>query len=100
MSKFCNKECKEVGPICDFCRLYNFNSDISGVYVGQGYCTFEDKRREPEDGCPYFICMNYKVTPEALKREEAITDAYVRELDRKDAAKKRNKKSDKRSKAI
>ena len=76
MAKFCNKECKEVGPICDFCRFYNFNADKYGVYLNKGYCTKLEKRKEPEDGCKHFICFHYKLIKSALAREMRISDAY------------------------
>ncbi len=72
--KYCNKECKEVGPICDFCRFYNFNSDKYGIYIGKGYCVRLENRKEPEDGCKYFICMNYKKNNSSMKLELRQTD--------------------------
>lgn len=76
--KFCNKECREVGPICDFCRFYNFNSDIYGAYINKGYCVLQDKRMEPEDGCKWFICMNYKKLKSDLDHDAKHTDIICR----------------------
>ena len=76
--KFCNKECKEVGPICDFCRFYNFNSDIDGAYIDKGYCTLFNERKEPEDGCKWFICVNYKKLESSLDHDSRETDIVCR----------------------
>ena len=88
MSKFCNRECKDDGSVCDFCRFYNFNSNVDGAYIGKGYCTWWEHSREPEDGCNEFICMNYKVIKSALDRKAKITDVYCNYL-------KKNKKKKK-----
>jgi len=85
MSKFCSKGCKDIGEICDFCRLYNFNSDINGVYIGKGYCTYWEHPREPEDGCKEFICRSYKTIKSAIDREKKITNAYSKSLKKKKA---------------
>lgn len=70
--KYCNKECEDIGPICDFCAQYNFNGvDMYGVdvkgrqrvlkracYTHKGYCKLDFARKDPEEGCEKFICRN------------------------------------------
>lgn len=55
--KPCGEECCEC---CDFCRLFNFNGDENGVYVGRGYCVKFEIKSDPGDVCGTFICARYK----------------------------------------
>jgi len=57
MSKYCSKECEEVGPVCDFCIYYNFNANKNGAYTGHGYCKKLKIHREPYEGCNEFVCQ-------------------------------------------
>ena len=50
------RECP-CGPICDFCRFYNFNGDGNGVYTGEGRCEHPDHPR-PEE--PFSACEDYE----------------------------------------
>lgn len=56
--KKCSEHCT---PACDFCRLYNFNGDETGAYLGEGYCVFYERPQEPGDYCDDFVCSRYKV---------------------------------------
>ncbi len=56
MAKYCSKECKELGAVCDFCKYYDFNADSSGCYVGKGYCNYHKVKQNPEAGCNDFVC--------------------------------------------
>jgi hypothetical protein len=64
--KLC-KQCNEDIVCCDFCRMFNYNGDKEGIYLGNGYCVYHEKRTEPIDVCNDFICMFYKM------------DGYVKE---------------------
>ena len=59
--KKCSEDCP---PICDFCRMYNFNPKTidgeKGIYVYHGYCVWHEERRDPDDECDDFICSHYK----------------------------------------
>lgn len=57
MATYCGKECKESGPICDFCAHYDFNGDREGRYTGAGHCRFHDEQHDPEEGCEDFKCI-------------------------------------------
>ena len=85
MSKYCNKDCKEVGPVCDFCRLYNFNPGLGGVYTDRGYCVVKEQFMQPEDGCSEFICMNYKMLSdhERSRKIHFLDKKYEQECIRK-----------------
>lgn len=45
-----------IGPVCDFCRHYNFNGNETGAYTGDGFCCLRQKPMEPEGGCDQFHC--------------------------------------------
>lgn len=55
--KPCSKECSEC---CDFCRLFNFNGDENGVYVGRGHCVLHETPADPGGLCGFFMCFRYK----------------------------------------
>ena len=66
MAKFCNNECKKMGPICDFCEHYDFNGigKNNACYNDNGMCRELKIRKDPEDGrgCQLFECFNCKNT--------------------------------------
>lgn len=77
MSKCCDDECK---PICDFCRYYNFNPGIGGVYTGDGYCVFHEIIKEPCDFCDDYICEWYKKKSRHSTSKEIIFINEKKEL--------------------
>lgn len=60
MKRYCSEECKKIGPMCDFCKFYDFNGDKYGFYIERGYCRFHKKAKEPFEGCKDFVCFRIK----------------------------------------
>jgi hypothetical protein len=58
--KGCTDECSRHSA-CDFCRLFNYNGDKDGTYLGLGYCVFHERPTDPGSYCEDFICTKYKV---------------------------------------
>jgi len=75
--KKCSATCSDC---CDFCRMYNFNPDHMGTYLGDGYCTLHEKRAEPGHCCEDFICFEYKVK----KGRRKLYNIYGNRLGEKD----------------
>ena len=70
MAKYCSKECKEIGVICDFCKYYDYNGEDliengitfpGAIYVGKGYCNYHKIKQNPEAGCNNYICCSYNL---------------------------------------
>ncbi len=70
MAKYCSFDCAFTGPVCDFCKHYNFNGDSLGRYTGEGYCKLTMKQMDPEQGsnCNDFYCR----TIDKKKEEENV----------------------------
>ena len=56
MAKYCGKECKQLGGICDFCEYYDYNGDKDGCYIGKGYWGLHKKQIDPHYECNDFVC--------------------------------------------
>ena len=61
MAQYCSDECKDIGPVCDFCRHYDFNGDGNGAYTGDGRCNLHGEYHDPWFGCEDFICFRIGV---------------------------------------
>jgi hypothetical protein len=58
--KLCS-QCREDIVCCDFCRMFNYNGNKEGTYLGNGYCVYHETSCEPLDVCNDFVCMFYKM---------------------------------------
>lgn len=56
--KLCPKCEPEVGPVCDFCKHFDFNGDATGAYTGDGWCRLHKEPRDPASGCDDFHCRD------------------------------------------
>ena len=54
---YCGPNCEETGPICDFCKHYDFNGDATGAYTGDGFCNLHKRESDPIDACDDFFCF-------------------------------------------
>ena len=69
MAKYCNKECEEVGVVCDFCIHFDFNADDKENYTEDGYCNYHKEKKDPSEGCSEFVCFNIKEKNEICPSE-------------------------------
>ena len=70
MSKFCSKECKDIGSICDFCTNYRDEyRDIRKMkdkFAGDGICSIDKSKVFASDGygCDNFVCFKINKSQE------------------------------------
>ena len=43
-------------PCCDFCEHYDFNGDVNGTYIEEGFCRLLNERKDPGDQCLAYLC--------------------------------------------
>lgn len=52
MNRYCNKECEEVGAVCDFCIHFLLYKNKDGINIdGSGWCGLKRKEVDIGDGC-------------------------------------------------
>lgn len=52
MGTYCDKECEEMGGICDFCIFYkDENEGTEKGFAGEGICTKKGLEVVAHDGC-------------------------------------------------
>ncbi|MEK4122021.1 hypothetical protein [Lysinibacillus sp. FSL K6-0102] len=52
MAKYCDKECEELGGICDFCIHYqDENEGTDKGFAGEGKCLMKNEVVVAHDGC-------------------------------------------------
>ncbi len=89
--KYCSKECEKIGPVCDFCKYYNYNGEDlyrdgktykGAIYTGEGWCDYWKDWKDPSDGCEKFICefIKKKEKNTILTKESLQDDPMLNEL--------------------
>lgn len=52
MAKYCDKECEEMGSLCDYCIYYKDDLEgVEGKFAGEGLCIKKDIRVDAYDSC-------------------------------------------------
>lgn len=52
MAKYCGEDCEKIGSICDFCKHYKDDSELTGgKFEGEGICAIKNVRTDALDSC-------------------------------------------------